>query len=100
MRYFIELAYRGTAYNGWQIQPSAPSVQQTLQEALSKVLRQEIEVVGAGRTDTGVHAAYYVAHFDCLEQIEDAEKFIEIGASRLGTSRVVKAVQGLEGSGY
>ena len=76
MRYFIELAYRGTAYNGWQIQTSAPSVQQTLQEALSKVLRQTIEVVGAGRTDTGVHAAYYVAHFDCAEEIADSDRFV------------------------
>ncbi len=76
MRYFIELSYRGTAYNGWQIQPNALSVQQTLQEALSKVLRESIEVVGAGRTDTGVHARYYVAHFDCSTPIDDSDKFL------------------------
>ncbi|MBR4038425.1 MAG: tRNA pseudouridine(38-40) synthase TruA [Tidjanibacter sp.] len=76
MRYFIELSYRGTAYNGWQIQPNAPSVQQTLQEALSKMLRESVEVVGAGRTDTGVHARYYVAHFDCSTAIDDQEKFL------------------------
>lgn len=76
MRYFIELSYRGTAYNGWQIQPNAPSVQQTLQEALSKMLRESVEVVGAGRTDTGVHARYYVAHFDCPTAIDDQEKFL------------------------
>ena len=64
MRFFLTLAYKGTAYNGWQIQPNAPSVQQTLQEALSTLLHEEIEVVGAGRTDTGVHASYYIAHFD------------------------------------
>jgi tRNA pseudouridine38-40 synthase len=64
MRFFLTLSYKGTAYNGWQIQPDAPSVQETLQRALSTILRAETEVVGAGRTDTGVHAADYVAHFD------------------------------------
>ncbi|WP_339814189.1 tRNA pseudouridine(38-40) synthase TruA [Zunongwangia profunda] len=64
MRYFIDLAYLGTAYHGWQIQPEAVSVQQVLQEALSKILQQNIEVVGAGRTDAGVHAKQMYAHFD------------------------------------
>lgn len=64
MRYFITLSYNGTAYNGWQIQPNAPSVQQTLQQALSTILRTPLEVVGAGRTDTGVNASCMVAHFD------------------------------------
>ncbi len=64
MRYFIDLAYLGTAYHGWQIQPEAVSVQQVLQEALSKILQQNIEVVGAGRTDAGVHATQMYAHFD------------------------------------
>ncbi|MBQ7179947.1 MAG: tRNA pseudouridine(38-40) synthase TruA [Bacteroidaceae bacterium] len=64
MRYFITLSYDGTAYHGWQIQPNAPSVQETLQGALATLLRQPIEVVGAGRTDTGVHARMMVAHFD------------------------------------
>ena len=64
MRYFIDLAYLGTAYHGWQIQPEAISVQQVLQEALSKILQQNIEVVGAGRTDAGVHAKQLYAHFD------------------------------------
>lgn len=76
VRYFIELAYNGKAYNGWQIQPNAPSVQQTFQEALSTILRQRVEVVGAGRTDTGVHASYYVAHFDLPEPVPGAlERF-------------------------
>ena len=64
MRYFITLSYDGTRYHGWQIQPNDDSVQQRLQEALSTLLRQPIEVVGAGRTDTGVHARMMVAHFD------------------------------------
>ncbi len=64
MRYFIELSYDGTAYHGWQIQPNGNSVQETLQRALSMLLREEIAVTGAGRTDAGVHAAMMVAHFD------------------------------------
>lgn len=63
-RYFIELSYNGDGYNGWQIQPNAPSVQEDLNRALTTLLRQEISVVGAGRTDTGVNASFFVAHFD------------------------------------
>ena len=64
MRYFIYLAYDGTNYHGWQIQPNGASVQETLMKALATFLRQEIEVVGAGRTDAGVHAKLMIAHFD------------------------------------
>lgn len=64
MRYFIELSYDGAAYCGWQRQREDPSVQQTLEQALTTLLRTAIEVVGCGRTDTGVNASYYVAHFD------------------------------------
>ncbi|MCC8020357.1 MAG: tRNA pseudouridine(38-40) synthase TruA [Rikenellaceae bacterium] len=64
MRYFIEMSYKGTDYHGWQVQVNAVSVQGVLEEALSKLLRSEVEVTGAGRTDTGVHASYFVAHFD------------------------------------
>ena len=63
-RYFIYLAYDGTAYHGWQIQPNGASVQECLMKALSTLLRREVEVVGAGRTDAGVHASLMVAHFD------------------------------------
>lgn len=63
MRYFINLAYKGTAYHGWQSQPNAPSVQQTLEEALCKILRAECPLTGCGRTDTGVHSSSYYAHF-------------------------------------
>ncbi|TKG88881.1 tRNA pseudouridine(38-40) synthase TruA [Puteibacter caeruleilacunae] len=73
-RYFIQLAYCGTAYHGWQIQPNANSVQETLEKALSTILREEIKVTGAGRTDTGVHASFFVAHFDCGKVINDTEK--------------------------
>ena len=64
MRYFIHLAYNGTAYHGWQIQPNAASVQETLNKAFSVLLRSEINLMGAGRTDTGVHAKEMFAHFD------------------------------------
>lgn len=70
MRFFITLSYDGTHYHGWQIQPNGDSVQQCLQEALSTLLRKPVEVVGAGRTDTGVHARMMVAHFDWEETID------------------------------
>lgn len=63
-RYFIELAYKGTHFHGWQFQPNAVSVQECLDKALSTITREQISVTGAGRTDTGVHASYFVAHFD------------------------------------
>jgi tRNA pseudouridine38-40 synthase len=64
MRYFIDLAYNGTRFYGWQRQPSDPSVQAAIEDVFSLILRQPIEIVGCGRTDTGVHAAQYFAHFD------------------------------------
>ena len=70
MRYFIELAYKGTNYHGWQYQPGADSVQETLNKALSLLLKTEIEIVGAGRTDTGVHAKQMFAHFDYETEID------------------------------
>ena len=63
-RYFIHLAYHGGSYNGWQTQPELPTVQETLENALSTLLREKIAVVGCGRTDTGVHASDFYAHFD------------------------------------
>lgn len=64
MRYFVTLSYDGTRFHGWQIQPNGLSVQEELQRALSLLLRTEVGVTGAGRTDTGVHARMMVAHFD------------------------------------
>lgn len=64
-RYFIELAYNGSDFNGWQIQPNAPSVQETIEKALTKLFGgKSIQIVGCGRTDTGVHAHYFIAHVD------------------------------------
>lgn len=76
MRYFITLSYDGAAYCGWQRQPDASTVQQSLEKALSTLLREEIEVVGAGRTDTGVNASYYVAHFDCENGVADCAQLV------------------------
>ncbi|WP_299669873.1 tRNA pseudouridine(38-40) synthase TruA [uncultured Polaribacter sp.] len=69
MRYFIELSYNGKNYHGWQIQPDVISVQEELNNALSTVLQDNIEVVGAGRTDTGVHASQMFAHVDVENSI-------------------------------
>lgn len=66
-RYFIHLAYNGASYCGWQTQPELPTVQLTLEQALSTLLRQKVAVVGCGRTDTGVHASDFYAHFDAGE---------------------------------
>jgi tRNA pseudouridine38-40 synthase len=63
-RYFLQLSYKGTNYHGWQVQPNAETVQEVMEKALSTILREEITVVGAGRTDTGVHASFFVLHFD------------------------------------
>lgn len=64
MRYFIHLAYNGTNYCGWQTQPDLPTVQLTLEQALTTLLRHPTAIVGCGRTDTGVHASDFYAHFD------------------------------------
>ena len=74
-RYFIELAYRGTDFFGWQRQPNHISVQETIEGALSKInSNKKVSVVGCGRTDTGVHAHHYILHVD-LNKIDDLEKF-------------------------
>ena len=72
-RYFVEFAYDGTNYHGWQIQPNGNSVQEELQKALSTIIRENIEVVGAGRTDAGVHARRMTAHFETDVAIDCAQ---------------------------
>ena len=73
-RYFIELAYDGTPFHGWQIQPNAKSIQESLNNTLSTILRDEINAVGCGRTDTGVHAKKFFAHFDIEPPINELEQ--------------------------
>jgi tRNA pseudouridine38-40 synthase len=71
MRYAIDLSYLGTNYHGWQSQPNAISVQETIENALSTILRNKIEIVGSGRTDAGVHASKQVLHFDFEETVSE-----------------------------
>ena len=70
MRYFIELSYNGKNYHGWQIQPDVISIQEKLNFTVSTVLQEKIEVMGAGRTDTGVHASQMFAHFDTENELK------------------------------
>jgi tRNA pseudouridine38-40 synthase len=74
-RYFIEIAYKGTNYHGWQIQENANSVQAETNKAISTLLQEKIVVTGAGRTDTGVHAKQLFAHFDYSAAF-DTSKFL------------------------
>lgn len=71
MRFFVSVSYNGARYSGWQRQPNATSIQEVLEDALGKALGSRIEVTGAGRTDAGVSAADYVAHFDYPCQIKE-----------------------------
>lgn len=73
MRYFIHFSYFGKHYHGWQVQPNATSVQGELTKALSLLLKSEIEIIGAGRTDSGVHAKEMYAHFDFNNEINSKE---------------------------
>ncbi|MFW2405353.1 MAG: tRNA pseudouridine(38-40) synthase TruA [Gammaproteobacteria bacterium] len=67
-RLALSVEYDGTSYCGWQIQPHAPSIQQSLNEAISRVADEPVHCVGAGRTDTGVHASGQVVHFDSVAE--------------------------------
>ncbi|WP_062062269.1 tRNA pseudouridine(38-40) synthase TruA [Aquimarina longa] len=80
MRYFLELSYNGTPYHGWQRQPNAISVQEVVESSLSTLLRSKIEIMGAGRTDTGVHAKQIMAHFDYNENLEMSQLEYKLNA--------------------
>ena len=75
-RFFVELSFNGSGYHGWQRQPNALSVQQTLEEAFSRLLREQITLVGAGRTDAGVHADQMFAHFDSSSAPINCEELV------------------------
>jgi len=74
-RYFIELAYNGTRFHGWQVQPNALGVQEYIEKALSTICRETISLTGAGRTDAGVHARFFVAHFESENENLDHSVF-------------------------
>ena len=76
-RYFLYFAYDGFRYHGWQIQPNGITVQECVEESLSLILREKISVVGAGRTDAGVHARVMVAHFDVDTVITNLDSFCD-----------------------
>lgn len=75
-RYFLHLAYNGTRYHGWQIQSDAISVQEELEKCLSLKLGEKVSITGCGRTDTGVHARNFYAHFDIEKEISNCEEFV------------------------
>ena len=76
-RYFILLSYQGTNYHGWQIQPNANTIQEVLESSMSTIMGGRISLAGAGRTDTGVHAHTYFAHFDYDKDLEiNTEKLV------------------------
>ncbi|SER45353.1 tRNA pseudouridine(38-40) synthase TruA [Neolewinella agarilytica] len=92
-RYVMELAYNGTNYAGWQRQPNAMTVEETIDTALSTILGESIKIVGCGRTDAGVHASYYVAHFDFSGElppffVRRYNRFVADDISLLGLYRV------------
>lgn len=73
MRYFIEIAFHGAAYAGWQKQPYGITVQSVVEKALYTVFQNEVACVGAGRTDAGVHASFFIAHFDVEEDLDEGQ---------------------------
>jgi len=98
-RYFIELAYDGTDLHGWQIQPNATTVQELLNDALFVVLREPVETTGCGRTDTGVHARDFFAHFDFGSMVDSplsiADKSIDHGLSTMDLIKTVTSLNAI-----
>jgi len=80
LRYFLRFSYFGTAYHGWQRQPNAITVQQVLEEACSTLLRQPVALVGAGRTDAGVHAMQMFAHLDIEKELDEVDFIYRLNA--------------------
>ena len=80
MRYFIDLSYNGAKYHGWQMQPNATTVQAVLNHALSTLIKTPLNCMGAGRTDTGVHALKMMAHFDCEQSFDTSEISYKLNA--------------------
>ena len=76
-RYQILIEYVGTNYSGWQIQKKGLTIQGVLQDKISKLLKDEINIIGSGRTDAGVHAIAQSAHFECKNQIQNKDKFLK-----------------------
>ncbi len=92
MRYFIKLSYKGTNYHGWQYQPNAITIQEELEKVFSLLLKTEIKLTGAGRTDTGVHAFNYIAHIDLDNHIAEIGKLILKANSFLNEDIVIQDI--------
>ena len=73
MRYFMHLAYNGFRYYGWQIQADQISVQAVISDAMKKIMKEDIALTGTGRTDTGVHARSFYAHFDTRQTFDEKD---------------------------
>ena len=99
MRYFIEFSYQGTHYHGWQMQPDAISVQEVLSKALHLLLREPVEIVGAGRTDAGVHALQMFAHFD-TDQAFDNHQLVKKMNSFLPNDISVHRIRGVSAEAH
>ncbi len=93
MRYFIELSYLGTNYHGWQSQPNSITIQETVEKALSTLLKEDVAIVGAGRTDTGVHASHYIAHFDTEKREVVDKNFIYHANAILSRDIVIHTIK-------
>ena len=92
-RYFLHLAYNGADYHGWQSQPNAITVQETVEKALSRVLRRQVAIVGDGRTDTGVNARSMYAHFDVDNEIADPQRLISALNSLVGRDIAIYGIR-------
>lgn len=92
-RYFMHLSYNGAPFHGWQSQPNAISVQSTIEEALSTIMRESIKIVGAGRTDAGVNAHSMVAHFDTFVPIENTEALVRGLNSLVGKDIAIYSIR-------
>lgn len=92
MRYFLRLAYNGARFHGWQYQPNASSVQETIEEALKILMRKDVAITGAGRTDTGVNARVMYAHFDLDAPLADVKRFLLSLNRMIGHDIAVEAV--------
>ena len=95
MRYFLSFSYNGSNFHGWQIQKNAVSVQQEIEYALSKIIKKEIKITGAGRTDKGVHAKLMVAHFDAKISNEEEKRASSYEGS--GRAIISEGNGGIEG---
>ncbi|MDT8400903.1 MAG: tRNA pseudouridine(38-40) synthase TruA [Bacteroidales bacterium] len=100
-RYYLQLSYRGTAYHGWQIQAGSQTIQETLENSLSLILQQQISTTGCGRTDTGVHARYFIAHFDSDTELSQQKENLIFRLNRhLPDDIEVKAIHSVDSDAH